>query len=63
MSLLWSGCRRIMMSIQCDCETAVDAPSNLSGSRTITTPCTNCSKEWVFVYDEVGQCVGHERSD
>jgi hypothetical protein len=52
-------------SIECDyCGEQVVAPRNHSDarSREVATVCIDCNTEWVFIYDDIGECVDCRRA-
>jgi hypothetical protein len=54
-----------MYSIECDdCGEQVVAPTNRTGarSREVVVVCVDCKTQWVFIYDDEGECVGCRRA-
>jgi hypothetical protein len=55
----------VMYSIECDdCGEQVVAPRNSidAPSGEVVVVCVDCKTEWVFIYDDKGECVGCRRA-
>jgi ribosomal protein S27E len=54
-----------MHSIECDnCGEQVIAPTNRgeTQSRYAAVVCVDCNTEWIFIYDDKGECVDCRRA-